>query len=59
MINGETMILYCVITRLELNELKKIVSADDVQAFVTIMDVSDIIGTHIKKGPKNVIEEKK
>lgn len=52
MINGETMILYCVITRLELNELKEIVNADDVQAFVTIMDVSEIIGAHIKKTPK-------
>ncbi len=52
MINGETMILYCVITRLELNELREIVNADDVQAFVSITDVSEIIGAHIKKGPK-------
>ena len=34
MINGETMILYCVITRLELTELRNIVNADDVQAFL-------------------------
>lgn len=52
MINGETMILYCVITRLELSELRNIVNADDVQAFVTVMDVSEIIGSHIKKKPK-------
>lgn len=52
MMNGETMILYCVITRLELNELRQIVNADDVQAFVSIIDVSEIIGSHIKKGPK-------
>ncbi len=52
MINGETMILYCVITRLELTELRNIVNADDVQAFVTITDVSEILGSHIKKKPE-------
>lgn len=52
MINGETMILYCVITRLELTELRNIVNADDVQAFVTVIDVSEIIGAHIKKKPE-------
>ncbi len=52
MISGETMILYCVITRLELTELRRIVAADDVQAFVSITDVSEIIGAHIKKKPK-------
>jgi uncharacterized membrane-anchored protein YitT (DUF2179 family) len=52
MINGETMILYCVITRLELNELRNIVNSDDIQAFVTITDVSEIIGAHIKKKPQ-------
>lgn len=56
LINGETMILYCVITRLELTELRNIVNADDVQAFVTVTDVSEIIGNHIKKKPE--IEEK-
>lgn len=52
MINGETMILYCVITRLELTELRSIVNADDVHAFVTVIDVSEIIGSHIKKKPE-------
>lgn len=52
MINGETMILYSVITRLELTELRNIVNADDVQAFVTVIDVSEIIGSHIKKRPQ-------
>ena len=52
MINGETMILYSVITRLELTELRNIVNADDVQAFVTVIDVSEIIGAHIKKKPE-------
>lgn len=52
MINGKTMILYCVITRLELSELRNIVNADDIQAFVTVIDVSEIIGSHIKKKPE-------
>ena len=52
LINGETMILYCVITRLELTELRNIVNSDDIQAFVTVMDVSEIIGSHIKKKPE-------
>lgn len=52
MINGETMILYCVVTRLEMTELRNIVNADDIQAFVTVTDVSEIIGKHIKKKPQ-------
>ena len=28
------------------------VNADDVQAFVTVIDVSEIIGAHIKKKPE-------
>ena len=52
LINGETMILYCVITRLELTELRNIVNADDIHAFVTVSDVSEIIGAHIKKKPE-------
>ena len=55
LINGETMILYSVVTRLELTEIRNIVAAADVQAFVTVTDVSEIIGTHIKKKPE--IEE--
>ena len=49
------MILYSVVTRLELTEIRNIVAAADVQAFVTVTDVSEIIGTHIKKKPE--IEE--
>ena len=55
LINGETMILYSVVTRLELTEIRNIVAAADVQAFVTVSDVSEIIGTHMKKKPE--IEE--
>lgn len=31
-----------------MRELKKIVEADDVSAFMTITDVSEIVGRHIK-----------
>lgn len=58
LINGKTMILYSVITRLELSEFKEIVTKDDRQAFVTVTDVSEIIGRHMKKLPENVIVKK-
>lgn len=51
---SEKVVLYTVITRLEIQELKDIVQSADVSSFVTISDVSDIIGNHIKKVPKEV-----
>lgn len=48
LISGEKEVLYCVLTRLEVYELNRIVEDMDESAFVTILDVSDIIGTHIK-----------
>ena len=48
LISGEKEVLYCVLTRIEVFELKKIVEEMDDSAFVTIMEVSDIIGNHIK-----------
>ena len=47
--NGRKTVLYCVITRVEVSSIRKIVSDGDVSAFVTISDVSEIIGEHIKK----------
>lgn len=41
-------VLYCVITRVEVNQLKQIISKADISAFVTISEVSEIIGNHIK-----------
>ena len=52
LISGEKEVLYCVLTRLEVYELKRIVEDMDESAFVTILDVSDIIGTHIKSTKK-------
>lgn len=48
LISGEKTILYCVITRMELPLLRKIIEKDDYSAFMTISDVSEIIGKHIK-----------
>ena len=48
LISGEKAVLYCVITRIEVPELKRIVEEEDGSAFVTITDVSEIIGQHIK-----------
>ena len=42
-------VLYCVITRVEVNELKRIINEADISAFVTISEVSEILGRHIKK----------
>ena len=48
LISGEKEVLYCVITRMEIYELKHIAEEMDESAFITISDVSDIIGNHIK-----------
>ncbi len=49
LISGTKTVLYCVVTRLEVGELKRIIKGYDGSAFVTISDISEIIGTHIKK----------
>jgi uncharacterized membrane-anchored protein YitT (DUF2179 family) len=48
LVSGSKKVLYCVITRFEINELKDIIRSIDSSAFVTISDVSEIIGNHIK-----------
>jgi len=42
-------VLYCVVTRLELDKLKEIVLDKDERAFVTINAVHDIVGGRVKK----------
>lgn len=49
-------ILYCVITRVEVSQLKRIISNADISAFVTISEVSEILGNHIKNSA--AIDEK-
>ena len=55
LVSGKKVVLYCVLTRFEIHELKDIIASIDSSAFVAVSDVSEIIGTHIKKAGK--IEE--
>lgn len=57
LISGQKAVLYCVLTRIEIPELKRIVKEEDQSAFITISDVSEIIGAHIKSN--NKLKEKK
>lgn len=41
-------ILYCVVTRAEIFELKRIIDASEGSTFTTISEVSEIVGNHIK-----------
>lgn len=49
LVSGPKKVLYCVITKFEMRELREIVDSVDASAFVTILDVSEIIGNHIKQ----------
>lgn len=49
-------VLYCVITRVEVSELKRIIAQADVSAFVTISEVSEILGNHIKSSSPELIK---
>lgn len=49
LLSGTKDVLYCVITRMEISELKNIVHSSDESAFVTVSDISEIIGHHIKR----------
>ena len=44
LISGKKVVLYAVVTRIEIPELKRIVAADDYSAFVAITDVNEIVG---------------
>lgn len=49
LISGKKVVLYCVLTRLEIYELKRLINSIDASAFVVVSDVSEIIGHHIKR----------
>ncbi|MBQ2640097.1 MAG: YitT family protein [Bacilli bacterium] len=59
LISGDKEVLYCVLTRIEIFELKHIASRMDDSAFITILEVSDIIGDHIKSSSKFRKDKKK
>lgn len=52
LLSGEKEIMYCVLTRIEVFELKRIAEDMDESAFISILEVSDIIGEHIKSNKK-------
>ncbi len=61
LISGKKAILYCVITRAEVFQLKRIIRESDSSAFCTITDISEILGHHIKQKkdlatPENVTQ---
>lgn len=58
LISGEKEVLYCVLTRIEVYELKRICEDMDSSSFVTILEVSDIIGNHIKSNRKRKLSSK-
>ena len=49
LISGKKVVLYCVLNRLEIYQLKQLIEEVDASAFITISDVSEIIGNHIKQ----------
>ena len=59
LVSGKKTVLYCVITRLEVNTLKNIVNSLDSSSFVAVSDVSEIIGTHIKKVDKATLRRRR
>lgn len=59
LISGEKAVLYCVLTRIEVPELRRIVEEFDESAFVTITDVSEVIGQHIKNNKQLDFKKKK
>ena len=61
LISGKKVILYVVLTRMEIPELKRIIAEVDDSAFVAVSDVSEIIGNHIKstKEKKKIIKKVK
>ena len=49
LISGKKTVLYCVLNRFEIYELRRLIKEVDASAFITISDVGEIIGNHIKK----------
>ena len=49
LITGKKVVLYCVVTRMEIPVVKKILQEDDASGFMTVSDVSEIVGNHMKK----------
>lgn len=57
LVSGKKIVLYCVITRVEMSEIKRIIHTSDESAFVTITEVSEIIGHHIKSSNEQLLND--
>lgn len=57
LVSGKKVVLYCVINRFELFQLKQVIQSVDGSAFITVSDVSEIIGRHIKKKDIRVLNK--
>ena len=59
LVSSETKdILYCVVTRAEIYDLKRIINSVDGSTFTTISDVSEVVGNHMKSSRKKIQIEK-
>ncbi len=59
LVSSETKdILYCVVTRAEIFELKRIINSVEGSTFTTISDVSEVVGNHVKSSRKKIQIEK-
>jgi uncharacterized membrane-anchored protein YitT (DUF2179 family) len=45
---SDKKVIYCVVNRFQMPRLRAVVSACDKHAFVTVMDITDILGTSVK-----------
>lgn len=57
LISGKKVVMYCVLSKFEVNDLRNIIDSIDDSAFITISDVEEIIGKHIKKKDEKTMTE--
>ena len=57
LISGRKVVMYCVLSKFEVNDLRSIIDSIDDSAFITISDVEEIIGKHIKKKDEKTMTE--
>ncbi len=50
-------VLYCVVSRAEISELKTIIKSLDASSFTTVTDITEVIGNHIKSTKKPPVNE--
>jgi uncharacterized membrane-anchored protein YitT (DUF2179 family) len=55
----EKQVIYCVINRFQVSKLRDVIVKEDKDAFVTLMDITDVIGTSIKYSRANDRSTKK